>query len=102
MPAEARAQPNKTGLPSVSGCDGSPAKIPLWLVGHAEEEGSGRKASTARSNATVRICFLHKLYRQLRTRNDSFPRSDALAARPITLSFGGEADMAFCGANVCF
>ena len=72
-----RAQPNKTGLPSVSGVTAAPdAKIPRWLVDHAEEEGR-----LVPLDPTVRICFLHKLYRQLQTRKDSAPRSDATNRR---------------------
>jgi len=42
--------------------------IPLALEWEREEEDRG-KVSTARSNATVRLCYLHKFYPQLQMRN---------------------------------
>jgi hypothetical protein len=46
------------------------------------------KGSTARSNAAVRICFLHNLVGQLRTRN--MPRSSFNFSRPLCGLFLGE------------
>jgi hypothetical protein len=43
-------------------------EIPLPLVWEREEEDRG-KASTARSNPTVRLCYLHKFCPQLQMRN---------------------------------
>jgi hypothetical protein len=46
----------------------APPRDPLALVWEREEEDQ-EKVSTARSNATVRLCFLHKFGRRLQTRN---------------------------------
>jgi hypothetical protein len=46
------------------------------------------KGNTARSNAAVRICFLHNLVGQLRTRN--MPRSSFNFSRPLCGLFLGE------------
>jgi hypothetical protein len=51
------------------GAMAAPPRDPLALVWEREEEDQG-KASTARSNATVKLCYLHKFCRQLQMRND--------------------------------
>jgi hypothetical protein len=66
--------------------DGSPAQDPFLLVGSMKRDQG--KGSTARSNAAVRICFLHNLVGQLRTRN--MPRSSFNFSRPLCGLFLGE------------
>jgi hypothetical protein len=47
-----------------------PRQNPPYRLGLcAKNRGIGEKRSTARSNATVRLCSLHKFYPQLQTRN---------------------------------
>jgi len=64
--------------------DGSPARDPLALVWEREEEDRG-KTSTARSNVTVRLCYLHKFRSQLQTCNGSLSLPTVLRPWPSAL-----------------
>ena len=63
------AQPNKRGHHRYR-AGWQPRQNPPYRLGLcAKNRGIGEKRSTARSNATVRLCSLHKFYPQLQTRN---------------------------------